>query len=87
MFKPFSAGDVLRLKTGADDLEIESSESGVSFMSDFDITRDKAGLQFATELRGLLEQVVQRLVEDEQAGTLPTKLAKVPPTMKANPLG
>ncbi|MDB5731909.1 MAG: hypothetical protein JWQ03_1804 [Variovorax sp.] len=83
---PFSEGEVHRLATARGDLEIESSLSAISFMSDFDIRRDRQGLALATQLRDLLEQVVAQLAQDEQAGRLPERLALAKTTLKDNPL-
>jgi hypothetical protein len=66
--KPFSAGDATSLKTFADNLEIESSEDSVSFMSDFDITRDYVGLALAIQLKSILDATVIQLQADEAAG-------------------
>ncbi len=84
--QPFSEGEVQRLATARGDLEIESSPTAISFMSDFDIRRDRQGLALATQLRDLLQAVVARLAEDEQAGRLPERLAQAPTTLEDNPL-
>lgn len=84
--KPFSAGDTMSLKTADGKLEIESSEDIVSFMSDFNITRDRVGLALATQLKSILDATVIQLQVDEVGGHLPDHLTVKAPTVKANPL-
>jgi hypothetical protein len=84
--KPFSAGDTMSLKTSVGKLEVESSEDSVSFMSDFDITRDRLGLALAIQLKSILDATVIQLQADEAAGHLADHLAMKAPAVKANPL-
>lgn len=76
----------MSLKTSTGKLEIESSEDAISFMSDFDITRDHVGLTLATQLKSILDATVLQLQADEAGGHLPDHLAMKMPTVKANPL-
>lgn len=61
-FKPYAnESDVIRI--GA--LEIENRTDRISLTGDVVLTRDKAGLALAKELKALLDQVV-RALEAEQ---------------------
>ena len=82
----FTAGGSVSLVAGAGALVIESSEDKVSFMSDFDITRDAAGLALARNVVDVLLGAIQVLNDDKKAGRLPQEVVLQKPVVKANPL-
>ncbi|MEO7160507.1 MAG: hypothetical protein ABJA84_03815 [Polaromonas sp.] len=78
-FKPYAnESDVIRI--GA--LEIENRTDRISLTGDVVLTRDKAGLVLAKELKALLDRVV-RALEDEQP--LPEAVVLKPAREVKNP--
>lgn len=82
----FSAGGSLILKACPSVLSVESAEDQVSFMSDFNITRDAVGLALARDLLSILLGAIQTLEADQKSGTLPPVLALRAAMAKGNPL-
>ena len=65
------------------DLKIENSPDQIAVYGTLDLTRDKAGLQQARQLKALLEEVVRVLEADK---VLPDRLAPPePPQQVKNP--
>lgn len=81
----FSAGGSIELPVGDGSLTIESAEDRVSFMRDFDITRDANGLALADSLVVILAQAILKLRTDLAAGKLPDKMTLIAPTVRPNP--
>lgn len=81
----FSAGGSIEFPVGDASLTVESAEDRVSFMRDFDITRDAHGLALAQSLCAILAQTIVVLQADQAAGTLPKVLSVIEPTVRKNP--
>jgi hypothetical protein len=81
----FSAGGSIELRAGDAGLTIDSAEDKVSFMGDFDITRDARGLALAQSLSQLLDGALLVLKTDKAAGRLPDVLSLLAPTVHQNP--
>jgi hypothetical protein len=75
-FLPFS-DQALKI----DELSIESSEDQVALYGDINITRDKAGLQKALELKAVLEATIEALQKED----LPEKIEMKPIEKVDNP--
>lgn len=82
----FSPGASIDLPTATGTLTIESSEDRLSFMSDFDITRDAKGLELAESIAKVMANAIAVLKLDLAAGTLPEILELIKPTQGKNPL-
>lgn len=82
----FTPGASVEIPTGTGSLTIESAEDKISFMSDFDITRDEKGLALAQALAIVLAGAIQALKQDQAAGQLPAVMSFEKPTIKPNPL-
>lgn len=82
----FTAGGSLDLKAGDGTLTIESSVDQLSIMSDFNITRDAAGLELARNMVDVLLGAIQTLKDDQQAGRLPQTLSVKKAVVRDNPL-
>ncbi len=81
-FTPF-ADDAASLGIG--ELTLENGRDRVALYGSLDLTRDKAGLMLARELKAVLDAVVQRL---EAANDLPDRVpAPEAPTTVRNPFG
>lgn len=65
-------------------LTIENRTDRITFYGSIDLTRDKAGLESARQLKALLEDVVQAL---EAEKTLPDHIAIKPTDSVKNPFG
>ena len=80
--KPF-ADDATALSIG--ELKVENGQDRIALYGSLDLTRDKAGLQHARELKALLDEILRVLEADK---SLP---ASVPPPDKPqtvkNPFG
>jgi len=82
-FRPF-ADEAVALRIGG--LTAENRLDRVSLWGDLDLTRDRAGLQRARELRALLDAVVAALEGEGEA--LPERVAPPePPSTVKNPFG
>ena len=82
----FTAGGSVALKTGDSDLTVESAQDQLSFMSDFNITRDAVGMALARDLVDILLGAIQTMKEDQQNGHLPQTLPLKKAILRANPL-
>jgi hypothetical protein len=81
-FTPY-ADDAASLGIG--ELTLENGQDRVAIYGSLDLSRDKAGLKLARELKIVLDAVVQRL---EAAHALPDKVpAPEAPTTVKNPFG
>ena len=82
-FRPF-ADEAVALRIGG--LTAENLLDRVSLWGNLDLTRDRAGLQRARELRALLDTVVAALEGEGKA--LPERIAPPePPSTVKNPFG
>jgi hypothetical protein len=73
----FSENTITTLKTPEGKLDLKSSADSLTFMNDFSITCDSAGLTLATQLKSILDSVVLHLQAAEAAGHLPDLLVPV----------
>jgi hypothetical protein len=82
-FQPF-ADEAAALRIGG--LTAENRRDRVSLWGNLDLTRDRAGLRRARELRALLDAVVAAL--EGEGEDLPERVAPPePPTTVKNPFG
>ncbi len=82
-FRPF-ADEAAALQIGG--LTAENRLDRVSLWGSLELTRDRAGLRRARELRGLLEAVVAAL--EGEGEPLPERIAPpAPPSTVKNPFG
>ena len=82
----FSAGGSVTLTHGDAELTLESSNDQLSVMSDFNITRDAAGLALALDVVDVLLGAIATMKADKKAGSLPDVLTVNKPTVRNNPL-
>lgn len=78
-FQPFA--DASSRRVG--DLTIENSEDRVSVYGDIDLTRDKAGLAVARDLKTVIDAIVASL---SSAAALPDAVASASVERRPNPL-
>lgn len=82
----FSAGGSVTLTHGDAELTLESSDDQLSVMSDFNITRDAAGLALARDLVDVLLGAIATMKDDQKAGRLPEVITVKKPIIRGNPL-
>ena len=83
-FRPYeNEADVLQVS----DLNVENRLDRIAVFGSVDLTRDKAGLRLATELRAVLDAVVLKLQQEDRHNSLP-EIIPAPETAKfvKNPL-
>lgn len=66
--------EVMILKGENHDLNIENRLDRVSLYGSVDITRDQAGLAQALRLKGVVDNMVSALEEEQMNGVLPDKV-------------
>ncbi len=70
--------EVMIFKGENHDLNIENRLDRVSLYGSVDITRDRAGLEQALRLKGVVDGMVAALEAEQLNGVLPEKVASIP---------
>lgn len=66
--------EVMIIKGQNHDLNIENRTDRVSLYGSVDITRDKVGLEQALRLKGVVDNMVSVLADEQVNGVLPDKI-------------
>ena len=70
--------EVMILKGENHDLNIENRTDRVSLYGSVDITRDRAGLEQALRLKGVVDGMVAALEAEQERGVLAARIAPIP---------
>lgn len=70
--------EVMIFKGENHDLNIENRLDRVSLYGSVDITRDRAGLEQALRLKGVIDGMVSVLEAEQQNAVLPEKIVSIP---------
>ena len=70
--------EVMILKGESHDLNIENRTDRVSLYGSVDITRDRAGLEQALRLKGVVDGMVAVLNAEQERGVLVARVAPIP---------
>lgn len=69
--------EVMIIKGGNHDLNIENRLDRVSLYGSVDITHDQAGLEQALRLKGVVDGMVSALAEEQTQGVLPANIVPI----------